>query len=72
MQQVIAYETDLLGFEDIFVGSAVMAAEEQRLNQAAEAIIADIVAAGGMLEALQRGDLKAQLVASNAARLAAI
>jgi (2R)-ethylmalonyl-CoA mutase len=72
LQQVIAYETDLLGFEDIFDGSAVMAAEEQRLSQAAEAMIADIAAAGGMLEALQRGDLKAQLVASNAARLAAI
>lgn len=72
LQQVIAYETDLLGFEDIFDGSAVMAAEEQRLSQAAEAMIADITAVGGMLEALQRGDLKAQLVASNAARLAAI
>jgi len=71
-QQILAYESDLLAFGDIFNGSHVI--EEKVSNMAAEAYkeVEDILARGGAVEAVESGYLKQRLVESNATRLAAI
>jgi ethylmalonyl-CoA mutase len=70
MQQVLAYETDLLEFEDIFDGSKVIEAKTQELIEGARAELATIDAAGGAAAALPM--LKAALVDSNRKRVEAI
>ncbi len=70
MQQILAYETDLLEFEDLFDGSHVVAAKVEQLKAAARAELARIDAAGGAVAAVDA--MKAALVASNAARVRAI
>jgi (2R)-ethylmalonyl-CoA mutase len=70
MQQVLAYETDLLEFEDIFDGSKVIEAKTQDLIEGARAELAKIDAAGGAAAALPL--LKAALVDSNRKRVEAI
>ncbi|HBB54998.1 MAG TPA: protein meaA [Hyphomonadaceae bacterium] len=71
-QQILAFETDLLEFEDIFDGSPVIAAKVEALCQEARALMAEIDAQGGMVAAIENGFLKAQLVQSQRARLGAI
>jgi (2R)-ethylmalonyl-CoA mutase len=66
MQQVLAYETDLLEYEDIFAGSRVVESKTAELLDAAEAELADVLALGGAFEAID--ELKARLVASQAER----
>ena len=66
MQQVLAYETDLLEYEDIFDGSAVIEAKVNELMAAARAEIARIDDMGGVVAAIDAGYLKSQLVASHA------
>jgi (2R)-ethylmalonyl-CoA mutase len=70
MQQILAYETDLLEFEDIFDGSTVIAAKTQELSEGARRELAMIDAAGGAAGALPM--LKAALVESNRKRVEAI
>ncbi len=72
LQQVLAYESDLLEYGDLFAGSGVVEAKTAELIAAAEAEIDVIVNLGGMIPALESGYLKAQLVASHAARRARI
>ncbi len=72
LQQVLAYETDLLEFEDIFDGSAVIAAKVDELVQSARAELARVEAMGGAVAAVENGYLKERLVASHAARLRAV
>lgn len=72
IQQVLAYETDLLEYEDIFDGSPVIAAKVQQLIQGAEAELERVRQEGGMVQAIQSGYIKRQLVASQTARLRAI
>jgi (2R)-ethylmalonyl-CoA mutase len=72
MQQILAYETDLLEYGDIFDGSTVIAAKVAELAEAARAEIAAIDAMGGAVSAVDSGYMKSKLVESNAKRLAAI
>ena len=72
MQQILAYETDLLEYGDIFDGSTVIAAKVAELADAARAEIAAIDAMGGAVSAVDSGYMKSKLVESNARRLAAI
>ncbi len=72
IQQVLAYESDLLEYGDLFEGSAVVAAKTEELMAGAEAEIAAVTELGGMVPAVESGYLKAQLVASHAARRARI
>jgi (2R)-ethylmalonyl-CoA mutase len=71
-QQILAYETDLLEFPDIFEGSTAMAAKVAELKAAAEAELARIEALGGAVAAVEASDMKQRLVESNSTRLEAI
>jgi (2R)-ethylmalonyl-CoA mutase len=70
MQQILAYETDLLEHADIFDGSKVIAGKVAELKSAAKTELARIEAMGGAVSAID--DMKRALVDSNARRLAAI
>jgi (2R)-ethylmalonyl-CoA mutase len=72
VQQVLAYESDLLEYGDLFDGSPVVEAKTAELAAGAQAEIAVIEGLGGMVPAVESGYLKAQLVASHAARRARI
>jgi (2R)-ethylmalonyl-CoA mutase len=72
LQQVLAYETDLLEYPDLFDGSPVVLAKVNALKEEAAAEIARIVEAGGALGAIESGYMKAALVRSQADRLARI
>ncbi len=72
MQQVLAYETDLLEFEDIFDGSKVIEAKVAQLIDGARAELANIEAMGGAVAAVEAGYMKAALVDSNRRRAEAI
>jgi ethylmalonyl-CoA mutase len=69
MQQVLAYETDLLEFEDILNGSTVITKKVEELKAGALAELAKIDAMGGSAIAVESGYMKEQLVQSNAARV---
>ncbi|MFD1703227.1 methylmalonyl-CoA mutase family protein [Methylopila henanensis] len=71
-QQILAYETDILEYADIFNGSEVMNAKVEELKQEARAELARIDEMGGAIAAVQSGYMKGRLVESNAKRLAAI
>jgi ethylmalonyl-CoA mutase len=71
-QQILAFESDLLEYDDIFNGSRVIEAKVKEMVEAAEREIADIEARGGVVEAVESGYLKQHLVESNARRLRAI
>src|SRR5690349_2344396 len=70
LQQVLAYETDLLEYEDIFDGSKVIEAKVRELADGAREELQRIALAGGAASALET--MKAALVASNRARTEAI
>ncbi|MXW93155.1 MAG: protein meaA, partial [Rhodospirillaceae bacterium] len=72
LQQILAYETDLLEYGDIFDGSAEIAARVAELKREATAELARIEAMGGAVAAVESGYMKQRLVASNARRVAAI
>ena len=72
LQQIMAYETDLLEFGDIFDGSKEIAALVGKLKREALDEIAEIDAMGGAVQAIETGRLKAKLVESNTRRLEAI
>ncbi|MFM7597828.1 MAG: protein meaA [Actinomycetota bacterium] len=64
MQQVLADETDLLEYDDIFNGSHVIEAEVDRMVSEARAEIDRVMAMGGAVEAVESGYMKSQLVTS--------
>src|SRR5207244_5493477 len=66
LQQILAYETDLLEYPDLFDGSPVVATKVAELKEAASAEVARIRALGGALAAIESGDMKAALVHSQA------
>jgi ethylmalonyl-CoA mutase len=70
IQQVLAYESDLLEYGDLFDGSPVVQAKTDELLAGAEAEMASVAELGGVIPAVESGYLKAQLVASHAARRA--
>jgi (2R)-ethylmalonyl-CoA mutase len=72
LQQILAYETDLLEYPDLFDGSPVIASKVDELKAAAYAEIERIRDLGGVLDAVESGYLKAELVKSQADRLARI
>ncbi len=72
MQQVLAYETDLLEFGDIFDGSTVIEAKVDALKAAALEELAKIDDMGGALAAVESGYMKQALVESGARRIEAI
>ena len=72
LQQVLAYETDLLEYPDLFDGSPVIESKVRALTEAAYAEIARIREAGGALAAVESGYMKSALVRSQAERLARI
>ncbi|MFM7125437.1 MAG: methylmalonyl-CoA mutase family protein, partial [Actinomycetota bacterium] len=66
MQQVLAYETDLLEYADIFDGSHVVEARTAEIREAARAEFDDVMSLGGAFEAVDT--LKGRLVKSMAER----
>ncbi|MFI6848540.1 protein meaA [Kitasatospora sp. NBC_00085] len=72
IQQVLAYESDLLEYGDIFNGSEVIEAKTAALLAGAEAEIAKVLEMGGVIPAVESGYLKSNLVSSHAARRARI
>src|ERR1700733_13170707 len=67
IQQVLAFESDLLEYGDIFEGSTVIANKTAELVEAASAELADVEALGGAFEAID--ELKRRLVRSQAERV---
>ena len=72
MQQIMAYETDLLEYGDIFDGSSEISRKVAALKEEALAELAKIDALGGAASAVESGYMKSKLVESNTARLEAI
>jgi (2R)-ethylmalonyl-CoA mutase len=72
LQQIVAHETDLLDFGDIFAGSTEIEAKVSELCAAAREELARIERMGGAVAAVESSYMKQQLVESNARRLAAI
>ena len=67
MQQVLAYETDLLEYPDLFEGSKVVEAKTTELADAAWAELTEVLELGGAFEAID--ELKGRLVRSHAERV---
>ncbi len=65
-QQVLAYETDLLEYDDIFNGSKVIEEKEDALIDAARTELRSILDLGGVWEAIE--EMKSRLVTSQAER----
>jgi ethylmalonyl-CoA mutase len=72
MQQILAYETDLLEYGDIFDGSSEISKKVAALKREAREELEHIEKLGGAIAAVEIGYMKAQLVESNTARLEAI
>jgi len=66
IQQVLAFETDLLEYDDIFAGSHVIEAKTAELVEAAQAELDEVLVLGGAFEAID--ELKGRLVSSNTER----
>ena len=72
MQQIVAFETDLLDFGDIFDGSKEIERKVEELKQEARAELARIEEMGGAVAAVESSYMKQKLVESNTKRLEAI
>jgi ethylmalonyl-CoA mutase len=72
MQQILAYETDLLEYGDLFDGSKAIDAKVEELKREAKEELKRIEEMGGAIEAVETGYMKQQLVASASARFEAI
>ncbi len=70
MQQILAYETDLLEYGDLFDGSPVVAAKVAALKDGARAELATLDGMGGAIAAIDY--MKSRLVESNSTRIARI
>ena len=67
MQQIMAFETDLLEFDDLFDGNPAVDRKVEELKEGARAELANLDAMGGAIEAIDY--MKSALVQSNADRL---
>jgi (2R)-ethylmalonyl-CoA mutase len=67
IQQVLAYETDLLEYDDILDGSKEVETKTAELEEAAQAELDEVLELGGAFEAID--ELKGRLVRSNAERV---
>ena len=72
MQQILAYETDLLEYGDLFDGSKAINAKVEELKSEAKKELKRLEEMGGAIEAVETGYMKQQLVASASARFEAI
>ncbi len=72
MQQVLAFESDLLEHDDIFAGSHVVEAKVAEMVASAQTEIDRIQSMGGAVAAIESGYMKRELVASHARRRARI
>jgi ethylmalonyl-CoA mutase len=72
LQQVLAFESDLLEYDDIFDGSHVVEAKVAELVDSARQEIDRVQALGGAIAAVESGYMKEALVSSHAARRARI
>jgi (2R)-ethylmalonyl-CoA mutase len=72
MQQILAFETDLLEYGDIFAGSTEIANKVAALRKEAREELDAILGMGGAVAAVENSYMKSQLVHSNARRLEAI
>jgi (2R)-ethylmalonyl-CoA mutase len=72
IQQVLAYESDLLEHDDLFAGSHVVEAKVAQLVSEARAEMARVEEMGGAVAAVENGYLKGELVASHARRRARV
>ncbi|MBD22622.1 MAG: protein meaA [Alphaproteobacteria bacterium] len=68
LQQIIAYETDLLEFEDVFEGSKVLKNKVSSLKKSFYNQIKEIDKLGGLVEAIENGYMKSKLVESQTVR----
>src|SRR5665213_1105109 len=67
IQQILAFESDLLEYEDIFDGSVVIEAKTTEIAEASWAELQDVLALGGAFEAID--ELKSRLVGSQSERV---
>src|SRR5947209_11175530 len=72
IQQILAYETDLLEYEDLFDGSHVVEKHTNDLLASAREELARVQKMGGAVAAIESAYMKQQLVAANTRRLRAI
>ena len=72
MQQIVAFETDLLEYGDLFDGSKEIARKVGALKAEAREELAQIEKMGGAVKAVESGYMKERLVESNTERLEAI
>ncbi|MDR0808089.1 MAG: protein meaA [Gemmobacter sp.] len=70
MQQILAYETDLLEYEDLFDGNPAVDGKVEALKEGARTELAQIDAMGGAVAAIEY--MKGRLVEANAERIARI
>ncbi len=72
MQQILAYETDLLDYGDIFAGSTEIETKVAALKRETHEELESILGMGGAVAAVENSYMKSQLVESNARRVEAI
>jgi (2R)-ethylmalonyl-CoA mutase len=68
IQQILAYETDLLEYEDLFEGSIVVERRVKELVESAQREIDTVQAMGGAVAAVESGYMKSQLVTAHSER----
>jgi len=72
LQQILAYETDLLEYPDLFEGSIVVRSKVNDLKALAREEIEHILSMGGVIPAIESGYMKSALVRSMSERMSAI
>ena len=72
LQQILAFESDLLEYPDIFDGSPVISSKVNELKHSANQEIEKILQMGGIQSAVESGYMKSQLVGSMAQRVSDI
>ncbi len=72
LQQIVAFETDLLEYGDIFEGSVEIDRKVEELKAAAREELAHIEKLGGAVAAVESGYLKESLVRSNTKRVQSV
>lgn len=69
IQQILAYETDILEYGDIFEGSKVIEAKVEEIEAGARAELEEVLSQGGIVSAVDSGWVKQRLVRSQFERL---
>ncbi len=72
LQQILAYETDLLEYPDLFEGSVVVRSKVDDLKEQARSEIETIIGMGGVIGAIENGYMKSALVKSMSERMSRI